>query len=217
MANQCNDSGKLGCVMQKTEVIGGGRRAVDVGGQYRVATPMLYAETICTAPERDFLRRFCEAWAFSRGYLHALDADGKPCGRYAEHDHRVDPDAYMRFEVQAYDWVRTYGVGKEWAAILELFARMEAGETTIDILDWVSRMINSDNEAVNAGGAQLTMRYIGLRLKDAYQDFFRYYKFATRSGGKPNAQAFDGLEASKVRDGVAAHVIANYKSRSGLT
>lgn len=203
---------------QKIVAVDGGRRGVEGrDGTVRVSTPIVHGEEVCTPQELDFLRRFCEAWSMKQGSFWPVDNDGTPVGRYAEHASRIDPEAYVRFEIRAMDWVRAYGVGKEWGAIFELFARMEGGVSTIDVLDWVAHMTGADDDDDTAlmCGARLTARYIALRLKDAYQDFFAIYKqVGSTMFGDDGAGVQNGVRARNV---AAVQAIENYKRAKGLT
>lgn len=142
----------------------------------RVVHPIAAIENAASASELDFLWRFLEASDFADGHVRVYADDGEPMGRYADHADRVDATSYVRFEISAFQWVRRYSLGKEWATIAEMFIRMLSGRTETSFIDWGSFLTNSDDEKISYGGAQISMRMLGLRLKDAYRDFFRWYE-----------------------------------------
>jgi hypothetical protein len=154
----------------------GERELLRQGDRLRVAHPLACIEACATATEQDFLLRFFEASDFAAGLVKVFDETGEPLGRYAEHHDRIDAQSYIRFEISAYQWVRRFGLGKEWATIAEMFLRMMSGRSETGIVDWGVFLTNCDDERVAYGGAQVSMRMLGLRLKDAYRDFFRFYK-----------------------------------------
>ena len=154
----------------------GEREMIANGDRLRVANPVACIESCASATEQDFLWRFFEASDFASGHATVLDSEGEPIGRYEDYASRIDPATYIKFETQAYQWVRRYGLGREWGTIAEMFTRMMAGKTKTGIIDWGSYLTNCDDERVAYGGAQVSMRMLGMRLKDAYRDFFRFYE-----------------------------------------
>ena len=65
----------------RTEIVPGqygNRPVVRNNGQTRIAMPMVYIESCASQIEQDFLWRWFEAYEFSEGNMHAVDADGKP-------------------------------------------------------------------------------------------------------------------------------------------
>jgi hypothetical protein len=144
--------------------------------ELRAIHPMAGIESCASASELDFLWRFLEASDFVAGHVRVYDDEGEPMGRYADHAERMDAQAYVKFEVSAYNWVRRFSMGKEWATIAEMFVRMLSGRTESSFVDWGSFLTNSDDEKISYGGAQVSMRMLALRLKDAYRDFFRWYE-----------------------------------------
>lgn len=164
----------------------GERELIADGENLRVANPVACIESCASASEQDFLWRFFEASDFVAGNVRVYDDNGDPLGRYEDYAEKVDAASYVKFEIGAYDWVRRYGLGKEWATIAEMFIRMMSGRTETGIVDWGVFLTNCDDEKVAWGGAQVSMRMLGLRLKDAYRDFFRWYEAVrkTEEGGK---------------------------------
>ena len=169
----------------------GNRPVLKNGAQTRIALPMAYVESCAAKIEQDFLWRFSEAHDFANGNQVVLDEDGAPIGRYADHAASVDPDSYVHLEIQAYEWVRRYGLGREWAMRAEIFLRMMANRTQITVIDWGGYLTHSDDEKISLGGAQVSIRDLGLRLKDAYRDFFRWYRYVRECemrGREPSGQ-----------------------------
>ncbi len=179
----------------------GNRPVVHSNGQTRIAMPMVYIEACASKAEQDFLWRFYQAYEFSEGLSHAVDADGEPVGRYALYASTMDPDLYERLEVQALRWIRHYGLGREWALRAEMFLRMMSESTKTTLVDLGHYLTNSDDELVALGGGQISLRDLGLVLKDAYRDFFRWYEYVRgceEQGREPNGkEALTHLQREK--------------------
>lgn len=195
----------------------GGRPVIQQNGQTRIALPMAYVEACVSKVEEDFLWRFFEAWDFSNGNIKLHDSEGTPLGRYADHAATIEPDAYVRMEIQAYRWVKQYGLGPEWATIAEMFLRMMEGRAQTSFIEWGQYLTNSDDEKISLGGAQVSMRTLGLRLKDGYRDFFRWYKYVRdcdAAGREPTAY---GALSELERERRVGDQIARFKLARGLT
>lgn len=184
-------------------------------GTMRVATPLAYVASCISRVEEDFLLRFFEAYCFTTG-SKCVDAGGAPIGRYVDHAEDVDPDSYVRLEVQAYNWIRRYCLGREWALIGELFVRMEAGRATTAMVDLGGQRTNSYDERVALGGAQVTIKDLGLRLKDAYRDFFRWYSYVKFCEEKGREATPGGAFSSMQREQNVSERIAQFKLARGL-
>ena len=194
----------------------GGRHVIESGERTRVATPMAYIEACATQTEQDFLWRYYEAWDFANGNAKVVDEGGEPLGRYADHAARIDPKSYIRFEIQAYRWVRDYGLGKEWGVVAEMFVRMMAGRAQIEVIDWGSYLTNSDDEKICIGGAQVSMRFLGLRLKDGYRDFFRWYRYIQQQERDGQPITADGALLAMQREKTMTAVIDRFKQEHSL-
>lgn len=195
----------------------GERELIQSGERLRVANPVACIETCATASEQDFLWRFFEASDFASGQVRVYDDAGDPIGRYEDYADRIDAATYVKFEISAYNWVRRYGLGKEWMGIAEMFVRMMTGRTETGIIDWGTYLTNCDDERVAYGGAQVSMRMLGLRLKDAYRDFFRWYETVRKaeSGGEKVTprEALREME----RDAMYQSWIEEFKSTRGVS
>jgi len=179
----------------------GNRPVIQENGRSRIATPMVYIESCASRVEQDFLWRFYEAYEFSEGVSHAVDENGEPVGRYELYSASMSPELYERLEVQALKWIRHYGLGREWALRAEMFLRMMAGRTKTTLVDLGHFLTKSDNEFVALGGSQVSLRDLGLVLKDAYRDFFRWYEYVRgceEEGREPNGrEALTHLQREK--------------------
>ena len=184
--------------------------------QLRAVHPMVAIENCASQSELDFLIRFFEAADFADGHCRVYDDAGEPFGRYADHAQRIDAQSYIKFEIQAYQWVRRFGLGQEWGTIAELAMRMLSGRTETSFIDWGSFLTNADDEKVAYGGAQVSMRMLGLRLKDAYRDFFRFYK--TMRDEAKNGKELSPREALREveRDAMYSDWIGEFKRNRGL-
>jgi hypothetical protein len=194
----------------------GEREVIRNGDSLRVAHPLACIERCASETELDFLQRFFEASDFAGGAVRVFDGD-EPIGRYALHAKRIKPADYVKFEIQSYQWVRRFGLGREWGTIAEMFIRMSAGRTETGMVDWGVFLTNCDDEKVAYGGAQVSMRMLGLRLKDAYRDFFRFYKTmqeeAVRGKEMSPREALREIE----RDVRYREWINEFKENRGLT
>jgi hypothetical protein len=194
----------------------GGRPVlVSPNGQSRIALPMAYVESCVSKVEEDFLWRFFEAYDFADGNTLIFDDNG-PIGRYADHAENVDPESYVRMEVEAFRWVRQYGLGREWATIAELFLRMMADRAKISVIDWGGLLTNSDESNIALGGAQVSFRMLGIRLKDAYRDFFRWYRYVHDCQARGEEPTGQGAYASLERERRVALDIQRFKRAAGL-
>lgn len=196
----------------------GGRPVLRQNGQTRIALPMAYVDVCATSVEKEFLWRFLEAWDFVNGYTDLFDSDGEPRGRYSAHAERVDPDTYIKTEIQAYRWVRQYGLGKEWAQIADMYLHMmSADRAKVAMVDWGHYLVKDDNEYIALGGAMVSVKLLGLRLKDAYREFFRWYRYVQdcqQRGEEPTGKgAFESLE----RERRIALEMRRFKQAQGLT
>lgn len=203
------------------EVIAGeyGNRPVLREGEHtRIALPMAYVETCVSRVEQDFLWRFFEAHDFANGNTRVVDPDtGEPFGRYADHATTIDPESYVRLEIQAYQWVRRYGLGREWGMVSEIFLRMMCDRAEISFIEWGAFLTEcDDDEHIALGGAQVSVRMLGLRLKDAYRDFFRWYRYVRdcdAQGREPSgSEALYRLQREKN----VAQQIADFRAEYGL-
>lgn len=194
----------------------GGRPVLKSNGQTRIALPMHYIESCVSKVESDFLWRFFEACDFAEGSIQVLDKHGEPLGRYADHADTVDPQTYVRMEVEAYKWVLRLGLGREWATIAQMFLRMMADQAKISFIDWGSLLTNSDDAKISTGGAQVSMRMLGIRLKDAYRDFFRWYRYVHECQTRGIEPSGAGAYASLEREKRVALDIQQFKQRNGL-
>lgn len=180
----------------------GNRPVLKNGDQVRIALPMAYVETCAARVEQDFLWRFFEAHDFHNGNHAVLDEDGQPLGRYADHADTIDPETYVKLEIQAYQWVRKYGLGREWETIAEMFLRMMTDRASISFIEWGSFLTNSEDDKIAMGGGQVSVRMLGLRLKDAYREFFRWYTYVSEckaNGVEPNGrEALQRVEREKL-------------------
>lgn len=194
----------------------GGRAVLREDGRTRIALPMAYVETCAARVEQDFLWRFIEAHDFSNGNHKVIDDNGEPLGRYEDHAASIDPESYVKLEIQAYQWVRRYGLGKEWETVSEMFLRMMTDRAEISFIDWGSFLTNSDDDRIALGGGQVSVRMLGLRLKDAYRDFFRWYRYVrecAESGREPTGkEALYRLEREKL----VSQQITSFRAEFGL-
>lgn len=195
----------------------GGRPVLKSGDQIRIALPMAYVETCATRTEQDFLWRFFEAHDFVNGNTKVVDSDtGEPIGRYADHAGVVDAETYVKLEIQAYQWVRRYGLGREWGMVAEIFLRMMCDRAEISFIEWGQFLTESEDEKIGLGGGQASVRMLGLRLKDAYRDFFRWYRYVREcdaQGREPTGK--DALYRLEREKQVAAS-IENFRTEYGL-
>lgn len=191
------------------------RGAITANGRRRIASPMAYVESCLSRIEEEFLWRFFEAHCFKTG-SRPVAPDGTPLGRYADFAEQIDPDAYAKLEIQAFDWVRKYALGRESAMIAELFLRMEGGNPSTTMLDFGGSFVNSHDERVALGGGQGAIRMLGIRIKDAYRDFFRYYSYvqSCEERGRPSTPA--GALAEVQREQIIAQNIETFKLAKGL-
>lgn len=194
----------------------GAREVIRENGVLRTAHPLACIERCAAESELDFLLRFFEASDFSNGYVRVFDDNGDPMGRYADHADRIEAQAYVRFEIDAYQWVRKFGLGKEWATIAEMFVRMMTGKTETGMIDWGVFLTNCDDERVAYGGAQVSMRMLGLRLKDAYRDFFRFYKTLKEEADAGKQSSAREVLQKTERDAMYREWINDFKSNRGL-
>lgn len=179
----------------------GNRPVIRENGQTRIAMPMVYIESCASKHEQDFLWRFYEAYEFAEGLRHAVDGDGEPMGRYELYADSMAPETYERLEVQAFKWIRHYSLGREWGLRAEMFLRMMSDRTKTTLVDLGHFLTNSDDEHVALGGGQVSLRDLGLVLKDAYRDFFRWYDYVRQceaQGREPNGkEALTHLQREK--------------------
>ena len=189
------------------------RIVLQENGRSRVALPMAYIENCTTELQQRYLWRFYEAYEFANALRHPVNSDGEPVGQYAPHASVVSPEDYIRLEVQAFQWIRKYALGQEWAMAAELYLRMMSERTNISILDWGRERTNSVDEKIALGGAQVTLKDLAIRLKDAYRDFFRWYKYVKECEEKnrepTGAGALDKLE----REQVISEQLSAYRKR----
>lgn len=193
----------------------GSREMIRSKDQLRVAHPIACIESCASASEQDFLWRFFEASDFAAGSIRVFDDADEPIGRYADYASRMDAASYVRFEIAAYDWVRRFGLGKEWATIAEMFLRMMSGRTETGVIDWGTFLTNCDDEKVAWGGAQVSMRMLGLRLKDAYRDFFRWYEAVRKSDEKGKASPRE-VARELERESMYQSWIEEFKANRGV-
>lgn len=193
--------------------VNGNRAVLHENGRARVALPMAYIESCTSKVQQDFLWRFFEAWQFSEGHICAVNADGEPQGRYAAHADAISPSQYTRLEVDAFRWVRQYDLGQEWAMIAELFLRMMSDRTDISMIDWGRARTNCFDEKVALGGAQVTVGDLGFRLKDAYRNFFRWYKYVTECEQRDREPTGDGAMKALQREKAVADQIQEFRAR----
>lgn len=193
-----------------------GRTVLKTNGQTRIALPMAYVENCASKVESDFLWRFFEAADFSSGETMVVNGQGAPMGRYADYMTQVGPEAYVRLEIQAFRWVRKYGLGREWAAIAEIFLRMMAERVKIGVVEWGGLIVNSDDERIGLGSGQATLCMLGIRLKDAYRDFFRWYRYVSECEARGDEPTATGAYASMERDKRVAMDIQRFKQDNGL-
>lgn len=194
----------------------GGRAVIKNNGQTRIALPMAYVESCISKVESDFLWRFYEASDFVDGNTNIIGPDGEPIGRYADHAATVDPRTYIRTEAEAFKWVMRLGLGREWATIAELFIRMMTDRAKITFIDWGGLLTNSDDEKISMGGGQVSMRMLGIRLKDAYRDYFRWYKYVHECEVRGIEPTGAGAYASLEREKRVSSDIQKFKERNGL-
>jgi hypothetical protein len=194
-----------------------GRELLEEAGRLRAMHPIAAVENCATATELDFLWRYFEAGDFKAGRVCVYDIEtNEPIGRYADYADKIDAQSYIRFECSAYDWVRRFSLGREWATIATLFERMMRGETEISFIDWGSHLTDADDQKIAYGGAVISMRMLGLRLKDSYRDFFRWYETVRKaevSGDKITPkEALREME----RDQMYQSWIEEFKSTRGV-
>ncbi len=194
----------------------GGRPVIKNGGQTRIALPMAYVETCASRVEQDFLWRFFEAHDFVNGNTRVVDEAGEPLGRYADHAGSVDPETYVKLEIQAYQWVRRYGLGKEWEIIAEMFLRMMCDRAEISFIDWGSFLTDADDDKISLGGAQVSMRMLGIRLKDAYRDFFRWLTYVKDCDGRGVEPTGKGALQQLEREQATQNRLAALRAEYGL-
>jgi hypothetical protein len=194
----------------------GGRPVLKTNGQTRIALPMAYLENCISQVESDFLCRFYEACEIYDGRLHLFDGEGEPMGRFARYADTVDPQSYARMEIEAYKWVRRYALGQEWATVAEVFLRMMTERAKLSPLDWGGLLTNSDDAKISLGGYQVSMKLLGIRLKDAYRDFFRYYRYVSECASRGEEPSGQGAYASLERDKRVARDIQRFKQAQGL-
>ncbi len=193
----------------------GDREVIRNGDSLRIAHPLACIEQCASETEIDFLQRFFEASDFANGFIKVFDGQ-EPIGRYALHAERMDAASYVKFETQAFQWVRRFGLGKEWSVIAEMFLRMTAGKTETGMVDWGVFLTNCDDERVAYGGAQVSMRMLGLRLKDAYRDFFRFYRTMQEEAARGKEMSPREALREIERDVRYREWISEFKSNRGL-
>jgi len=98
-----------------------------------------------------------------------------------------------------------------------MFCRMMAGKTETGAIDWGSFLTNSDDERISYGGAMVSFRMLGLRLKDCYRDFARFYKTLQQESEK--GREFTPREALREveRDVMYSEWINDFKRNRGLS
>jgi len=199
-----------------TGTAAGSRPVLHHNGKTRVALPMAYVDNCISKAESDFLWRFFEASDFANGHREVVLSTGEPVGRYADHASTIDPDSYVRFEVQAYKWVREFGLGREWATVAEMFVRMMADRANITFAEWGAYLTNCDDEKVAIGGAQVSLRMLGLRLKDAYRDFFRWYRYVREAEARNEQPTGHGAMQAFEREESIRQSVSRFKRAHGL-
>jgi len=194
----------------------GQRPMLTQNGVRRTATPLAYVANCLTKIEEDFLLRFFEAYCFVGG-ARPVDDDGGPVGRYVDHCEDVDPDSYVRMEIQAFHWVRKYALGREWILIAEMYLRMEGQRASTSMIDLGGYRTNSYDERVALGGAQVTIKDLGIRLKDAYRDFFRWYGYVKECEEKGREATPAGALNEVKREHHVMKTIEAFKSSKGIS
>ena len=193
-----------------------GRVILEQNGRSRVALPMAYVENCISKSEGDFLWRFFEASDFAEGHREVHFSDGTPVGRYAEYAKDVDSESYVRFEIQAYKWVKEYGLGREWKTVAEIFLRMMHDRADISFREWGAYLTNSDDEKIAIGGGQVSLRMLGIRLKDAYRDFFRWYRYIKDTEARGAEPTGHGAMRSFHREDMIRKSLTDFKRARGL-
>jgi hypothetical protein len=192
-----------------------GRKLLRQNGRLRTATPLAYIENCASRDEVDFLQRYFEAYCFTTG-SRAVDSDGAPIGRYADYAEEIDPEGYVRLEIHAFQWVRRYELGAEWAMMSELFLRMEAERSTVAMIDFGGYRVNSLDEKISLGAGQASMRDLGIRLKDAYRNFFRWYTYVQQCEAVGREPTPDGALKETEREQAITQKIEQFKLAKGL-
>lgn len=195
-----------------------GRELLEEAGRLRAAHPIACIENCATENEINYLWRYFEASDFAAGLVRVYDDAGEPMGRYAAFAERIDPQAYIKFEVAAYQWVRRYSLGREWATIATMFERMMRGEAETSFVDWGGYLTDADDPKISYGGAVISMRMLALRLKDSYRDFFRFYEGVRKADAiKGGAKASSREVLREIeRDDMYRAWIEDFKSDRGV-
>jgi hypothetical protein len=193
----------------------GGRTVLTENGRRRIATPMAYVESCLSRIEEEFLWRFFEAHCFKTG-SKPVDVDGNPVGRYVDYADQVDPESYAKLEIQAFDWIRKYKLGKESLTVAELFLRMESGRQSLSLLDFGSSFVNTYDEKVALGGGKGAIRVLAMLIKDAYRDFFRWYDYVLDCEKRGREATPLGAQNEAERERQISQHIQNFKLAKGL-
>jgi hypothetical protein len=192
-----------------------GRRIVTEGGRSRVALPLAYTEHCLSEIEADFLHRFYEAYRFTMGD-NPVNAEGEPNGRYADYTAEVEPEAYRRLEVNAFQWVRRYELDPDWLRRAEIFLRMQDERSSITVSEMGAHHVNTQDARVALGAGQSMIRDLGKVLKLAYRNFFRWYGYVQTEEAKGRTPTPEGALAVLTREKSISNKIEQFKLARGL-
>lgn len=180
------------------------------GGQN--ASPMQYVRGSCTPEELAVLKRWHEGQQLAGGNRSVIFFSGIPRGRYAPFALRGIPlETYIAFEVAAYRWILQKHFRGGTMDQAEFFARMEAGETTHDFLEWGALVSNSDDRLIAYGAAVGSTRALAWILAGAYEVFTEMHKqrqAALRAGRSVSAADACASRALAVANAVNGHKLA---------